>query len=124
MCVGCCPHGGLAGLMRLLMLWVWLQDGKFRWTRFDNLLREGSKSQDFDASQLWLLAGWILSPNAAAVRSTLATELAKMLDAAAAADMRQRLARRWVRRLTGRGALWACAVRGVLWALSLVPEPL
>lgn len=123
-CVGCCPHGGLAGLMRLLMLWVWLQDGKFRWTRFDNLLREGSKSQDFDASQLWLLAGWILSPNAAAVRSTLATELAKMLDAAAAADMRQRLARRWVRRLTGRGALWACAVRGVLWALSLVPEPL
>lgn len=77
----------------VLLLLCW-QDGKFRWNRFDNLLREGSKSQDFDAGQLWLLAGWILSPNAAAVRATLATELAKMLDAAAAADVRQRLARR------------------------------
>lgn len=73
---------------------LYSQDGKFRWNRFDNLLREGSKSQDFDAGQLWLLAGWILSPNAAAVRATIATELAKMLDAAAAADVRQRLARR------------------------------
>lgn len=70
-----------------------LKDGNFRWNRFDNLLREGSKSQDFDASQLWLLAGWILSPNATAVRATLAAELAKMLDAAAAADVRQRVAR-------------------------------
>ena len=89
-----------------------LQDGKFRWNRFDNLLREGSKSQDFDAGQLWLLAGWILSPNAAAVRATLAAEVAKMMDAAAAADVRQRLARRWVAWCAGghsllSGAGWA-----------------
>lgn len=82
----------------LVLTWWWsaagLQDGRVRWNRFDNLLREGSKSSDFDPNQMWLLASWILSPNATTVRATLSTELAKMLDAAAAADVRQRIARR------------------------------
>lgn len=34
-----------------------LEAGRLRWSRLENLLREGSKSTDFDASQLWLLAG-------------------------------------------------------------------
>jgi hypothetical protein len=59
-------------------------------------MREGSKSQDFDATQLWMLASWLLSENAAGVRAKLAVELARMLDAAAAADARDRIARRCV----------------------------
>ncbi len=45
------------------------QEGQFRWNRLDNLLREGSKSQDFDPGQLWLLAEWLLTPSAT-VRDT------------------------------------------------------
>lgn len=68
------------------------QDGQFRWNRLENLLREGSKSADFDPSQLWLLAEWLLSPGAAGVRSTIVAELGRVIDAAAAADVRQRIA--------------------------------
>jgi hypothetical protein len=71
-----------------------LQDNQLRWNRLENLMREGSKSQDFDATQLWMLASWLLSENAAGVRAKLAVELARMLDAAAAADARDRIARR------------------------------
>ena len=45
-----------------------LQDDRFRWNRLENLLREGSKSQDFDPAQLWLLARWLLGPNAPKIR--------------------------------------------------------
>lgn len=75
---------------------VQLQDGQLRWSRLENLLREGSKSSDFDAGQLWLLAAWLLGDNAASIRSTLATELARILDAAAAADARERIAQGYV----------------------------
>jgi hypothetical protein len=71
-----------------------LQDNQLRWNRLENLMREGSKSQDFDATQLWMLASWLLSENAAGVRAKLAVELARMLDATAAADARDRIARR------------------------------
>ena len=71
-----------------------LQDGQLRWNRLENLMREGSKSSDFDAGQLWLLANWLMSPNAGSVRQKLAVELAKMLDATAAADARSRIAQR------------------------------
>eukprot|EP00775_Hariotina_reticulata_P010322 gene10322-10479_t len=70
-----------------------IKDGQFRWNRLENLVREGSKSSDFDAGQLWLLASWLVGPNASGVRIKLAAELAKMLDAAAAADARSRIAR-------------------------------
>eukprot|EP00882_Tetradesmus_deserticola_P015416 GHRQ01016426.1.p1 GENE.GHRQ01016426.1~~GHRQ01016426.1.p1 ORF type:complete len:252 (+),score=158.14 GHRQ01016426.1:139-894(+) len=70
-----------------------IKDNQLRWNRLENLLREGSKSQDFDSSQLWMLATWLLSENAAGVRAKLAAELARMLDAAAAADARDRIAR-------------------------------
>ncbi|PNW84782.1 hypothetical protein CHLRE_03g158500v5 [Chlamydomonas reinhardtii] len=68
-----------------------LKDGQFRWNRLENLLREGSKSQDFDPTQLWLLAEWLLSPAAAGVRSTVVAELGRVIDAAAAADVRTRI---------------------------------
>ncbi|KAG2440282.1 hypothetical protein HXX76_004393 [Chlamydomonas incerta] len=68
-----------------------LKDGQFRWNRLENLLREGSKSQDFDPTQLWLLAEWLLSPSAAGVRSTVVAELGRVIDAAAAADVRTRI---------------------------------
>lgn len=71
-----------------------VQDGQLRWNRLENLMREGSKSSDFDAGQLWMLASWLLSENASGVRAKLAVELARMLDAAAAADARDRIARR------------------------------
>ncbi|GIL77467.1 hypothetical protein Vretimale_2971 [Volvox reticuliferus] len=68
-----------------------IKDGQFRWNRLENLLREGSKSSDFDPSQLWLLAEWLLSPGAAGVRTTVVAELGRVIDAAAAADVRRRI---------------------------------
>ncbi|KAJ9512695.1 hypothetical protein QJQ45_018800 [Haematococcus lacustris] len=69
-----------------------LKEGQFRWNRLENLMREGSKSQDFDPSQLWLLAEWILSPTAVGVRQSVIAELARMVDAVAASDVRSRIA--------------------------------
>ncbi|GBF89170.1 aarF domain-containing protein, chloroplastic [Raphidocelis subcapitata] len=71
-----------------------IKDNRFRWNRLENLLREGSKSADFDPSQLWLLSRWLLGPNAPTVREKVAQELARMLDALAAGDARARLAPR------------------------------
>ncbi|CAD7705399.1 unnamed protein product [Ostreobium quekettii] len=71
-----------------------LQDGQFRWNRLENLLRESSKSTDFDASQLWLLAEWMVSPTAEGLRDPLVTELSRIVDAMAATDARKRLAER------------------------------
>ncbi|KAI8476423.1 MAG: ABC1 family-domain-containing protein [Monoraphidium minutum] len=68
------------------------QDDKFRWGRLENLLREGSKSQGYDPAQLWLLANWLLGPNAPKIREKVSLELARMLDALAASDARDRLA--------------------------------
>eukprot|EP00878_Enallax_costatus_P031030 GHUV01033859.1.p1 GENE.GHUV01033859.1~~GHUV01033859.1.p1 ORF type:complete len:615 (+),score=219.69 GHUV01033859.1:1031-2875(+) len=69
-----------------------IKNNQLRWNRLENLLREGSKSSDFDASQLWLLANWLLSPNAEGIRHKLAVELARMVDATAAAQARERIA--------------------------------
>ncbi len=35
-----------------------IEDGSLRWGRLENLVREGSKSQFFDPSALWLLGDW------------------------------------------------------------------
>ena len=67
------------------------QDGTFRWNRLENLVTEGSKSQFFDPSALWLLAEWLLSPNAAGVRGMVVVETARMVDAWAAEDARRNL---------------------------------
>jgi aarF domain-containing kinase len=45
-----------------------LKDGKFRWNRLENLMREGRKSQGFDDAQLWMLLDWLVSEQ---VRGTL-----------------------------------------------------
>mmetsp|Transcript_17309 Transcript_17309/g.43443 ORF Transcript_17309/g.43443 Transcript_17309/m.43443 type:complete len:830 (-) Transcript_17309:636-3125(-) len=71
-----------------------LKDGQFRWSRLENLLREGSKSQDFDPAQLWLLAEWLLSPGASGVRESVVAEVARMVDAVAAGDVRERIVQR------------------------------
>jgi hypothetical protein len=68
-----------------------LQDGRFRWSRFENLLQEGSKSADFDPTQLWLLVEWLLTPQAGGVRERLGEEVARLVDAYVAADVRQQL---------------------------------
>lgn len=47
-------------------------------------MREGSKSSDFDSSQLWVLAEWLVTPSAENVRDPLVQELSKMVDAWAA----------------------------------------
>ena len=36
------------------------EDGGLRWNRLENLMEESSKSVDYDASQLWLLAGVLI----------------------------------------------------------------
>ncbi|GMH40760.1 hypothetical protein BSKO_08664 [Bryopsis sp. KO-2023] len=71
-----------------------LQDGRFRWNRLENLMREGSKSSDFDPSQLWLLAEWLVTPSAETVRDPLVLELSKMLDAWAAGNARRGISER------------------------------
>jgi hypothetical protein len=59
--------------------------------------------QDFDPSQLWLLAEWLLSPSATSVRESIAGELARMIDAVAAGNVRERIVQRWVARHWERG---------------------
>ena len=68
-----------------------IKDGTFRWNRLENLVNEGSKSQFFDPSSLWLLADWLLSPNAQGVRSMVVVEAARMVDAVAAQDARDNI---------------------------------
>ncbi|KAF5834299.1 ABC1 family-domain-containing protein [Dunaliella salina] len=69
-----------------------LKDGQFRWNRLQNLMEQGSKSQDFDPSQLWLLAEWLLSDTAGNVRASIVKEIARMMDAVTASNVRQRIA--------------------------------
>lgn len=70
-----------------------LKDGRLRWARLENLFREGSKSQDFDPNQLWLLAGWICSDGGRPVRRPLAAELVRLVDAIAAQATRDAVLR-------------------------------
>jgi aarF domain-containing kinase len=73
-----------------------LQDGRLRWERLENLWSEGSKSQDFDPQQLWLLAEWMCSEGGRPVRKPLAMELVRLIDAVAVDATRRQLATRFV----------------------------
>jgi predicted unusual protein kinase regulating ubiquinone biosynthesis (AarF/ABC1/UbiB family) len=57
-----------------------LQNGRLRWNRLENLIREGSKSYDFDSSQIWTLAEWVLSDGGRPVRKPLANEIVRLVD--------------------------------------------
>lgn len=71
-----------------------LKDGKFRWNRFENLVREGSKSQDFDPSQIWTLAEWVCSEGGRPIRKPLASEVVRLVDSSITNRMRTFLATR------------------------------
>ena len=58
-----------------------LDDGKLRFNRLDNLVREGSKSYDFDADGVWTLAEWVFSDGGRPVRKPLAREMVRIVDA-------------------------------------------
>lgn len=70
------------------------EDGRLRWGRLENLMREGSKSQDFDPQQLWMLAEWVLSDAGRPLRRPLARELIRLVDAVAASNTRTVLSQR------------------------------
>jgi len=70
-----------------------LRDGQIRWNRLDNLLREGSKSSDFDPEQLWVLADWLFSPSAQGVREPLADEVVRLVDTYMAGAIREQIGR-------------------------------
>jgi len=57
-----------------------LENGRLRWNRLENLIREGSKSYDFDTSQIWTLAEWVLSDGGRPVRKPLANEIVRLVD--------------------------------------------
>lgn len=69
-----------------------LSKGRVRWRRLENLFEEGSKSQDFDPAQLWLLAEWVCSEGGRSVRPPLAAELVRLVDAVVASGAREQLA--------------------------------
>eukprot|EP01025_Chloroclados_australasicus_P004662 TRINITY_DN1120_c1_g1_i6.p1 TRINITY_DN1120_c1_g1~~TRINITY_DN1120_c1_g1_i6.p1 ORF type:complete len:509 (-),score=75.44 TRINITY_DN1120_c1_g1_i6:416-1753(-) len=71
-----------------------LRNGQVRWNRIENLVREGSKQRDFDGTQLWLLADWLMSDVAGGLRKPLAEELARMMDSWTASSMRGQLQER------------------------------
>eukprot|EP00798_Chlamydomonas_sp_ICE-L_P023264 gene23264-30493_t len=70
-----------------------IEDGKIRWNRVENLMREGSRSQDYDPAELWLLADWLMTPNASSVRNMVVKEMTRMVDAYAADTMRKQIER-------------------------------
>jgi len=70
-----------------------LRGGEFRWNRLDNLLRESSKSTDFDPEQMWVLAEWLVSPSAKGVRDPLVEELVRIVDGLATGSIREQLTR-------------------------------
>jgi hypothetical protein len=71
-----------------------LEGGRLRWARLENLLREGSRSADYDPQQLWLLADWVCSEGGRPLRGPLAAELVRLVDAAAAGATRAQVAAR------------------------------
>lgn len=78
-----------------------------------------SRAQDYDPSQLWLLAEWLLSPTASGVRESIVTEVARMVDAVAAGGVRQRIAQRCAPGVAAAGCYFygmLCAVWRAWWA--------
>jgi len=78
------------------------QDGRFRWSRLDNLLREGSKSSALTSDQLWLLGEYLCSDNGTSIRVPLVEEMARLIDAYAADRARDQVAARAGRRVAER----------------------
>ena len=70
-----------------------LDDGKLRFNRLDNLVREGSKSYDFDAEGVWDLVQWVFSDGGSPVRKPLAREVVRIVDAYIASTARRALTR-------------------------------
>jgi len=68
-----------------------LDDGKIRLNRLDNLIREGSKSYDFDADGVWDLIQWVFSDGGSPVRKPLAREVVRIVDAYIASTARSAL---------------------------------
>lgn len=68
-----------------------LDNGKLRFNRLDNLVREGSKSYDFDADGVWTLAEWVFSDGGRPVRKPLAREVVRIVDAYVASMARTAL---------------------------------
>lgn len=62
-------------------------DGSLRVGRIENLVRQSNKSANYGASQLWLLAEWVLSDKGRAVRLPLAREFVRLLDVAVAGGL-------------------------------------
>jgi len=63
------------------------KEGRLRWGRFEELIEEGRKNQDFDPNQMWLLLDWIISPSSERLRNQLAKEMASMIDALVAGNI-------------------------------------
>ncbi|KAL3145629.1 hypothetical protein ABBQ32_003173 [Trebouxia sp. C0010 RCD-2024] len=85
---------------------VLAEDGGLRWSRLENLMEESSKSVGYDASQLWLLADWLVGESGRTVRKPLCHELVRLIDALVADDVRRNILQRT-------GSQW--------WADRLVP---
>jgi len=68
-----------------------LDNGKLRLNRLDNLVREGSKSYDFDADGVWTLVEWVFSDAGRPVRKPLAREVVRIVDAYIASVARSAL---------------------------------
>ncbi|CAG9462215.1 unnamed protein product [Pedinophyceae sp. YPF-701] len=66
-----------------------LKDGEFRWSRLEGLLKEGSKSYDFDVDGLWQLAEWVFNSKESKLRKPLSKEIVQITDAAIADAWRQ-----------------------------------
>jgi len=66
--------------------------GKFRWSRLESLYTEGSKSQAFDPTALWLLVDYIVSESAGPIRSQLTEEVVRLIDGYCATQAHQNLA--------------------------------
>lgn len=67
------------------------ENGKLRWGRLRNLVEQGTKSSDFDPTQLWLLAEWVCSEGGKPLRGPLATELVRLADAVITSSVRERI---------------------------------
>eukprot|EP00884_Botryococcus_braunii_P007201 jgi/Botrbrau1/16482/Bobra.0142s0076.1 len=68
--------------------------GRLRWKRLENLVQEGSKSADYSPDQLWLLAEWLVSDAGRDVRGPIVREVARLLDAYVAEQVREGLLQR------------------------------
>lgn len=80
------------------------EGGGLRWNRLENLIEESSKSMDYDPSQLWLLADWLVGESGRTVRKPLCHELVRLLDTLVADRVRKDIVRRtgnqwWAERL-------------------------